>query len=638
MINALLIQLPVPQLNFGHKTGNIPFAAACLYQAGKEVHGTEISIFPQVSASYMGDAAIIDTIISIRPDIIGFTAYVWNIKRILHLVKEIKNSYSPKVVIGGPEVTNDNPLLSDNDLIDFCVFGEGEKLFAQLLTEPELWHKKSGNADAGLLFSTSVSPYLSGVLKPGIENSMLLETMRGCPYACSYCYYGKARRKPLFKGDNLVLCGFEWAITNNVKEVYFLDPSFNARPDLPVLLRKIADVNRDHNLTLISEIRGDSVDDALADLLAAAGFKWFEIGLQSTNTNALTLMNRKTDPARFLKGIQALKKHGITTEIDLILGLPGDDPVGFKDTIGFILDNNLNDDIQLYPLSILPGTEFRRDAERLGLTYDKHPPYTVIETNTFSEVEMLDAFIYAENALEVSFYPMPDLDLSFRAENDRSIDSMQDIRVRLDGQCLNYKVWLHRDRTMEELKKLARMVTHPYQLLVPPSVENHDFVLRALSLFTKSNPHTPAEIVFFDPSQIPNVHQLLNASQIDRPHYLDGHLRPLYQKPGNRAILFTVVSASTDSRFFGPMQRHAYWWRHKSMPDNNNINDLEKAGFTGILIDTGVAVNHIHAWQDKMVDHAGDFIHITFSMLDLNKRWLTKTMADDYCPDILPIN
>jgi radical SAM superfamily enzyme YgiQ (UPF0313 family) len=638
MIKALLIQLPVPQLNFGHRTGNIPFAAACLHQAGTKIPETEIGTFPQISASYMGDAALIDTIISMRPDIIGFTSYVWNIKRILHLVKEIKRSYSPKVVLGGPEVTEDNPLLEHNDLIDFCVYGEGEKIFAQLLTEPALWLNKKGKADAGQLFGTSNSPYLSGILNPGVENSMLLETMRGCPYACSYCYYGKSRRKPLFKDDNLVICGFEWALTNNVKEVYFLDPSFNARPDLPALLKKITAINRDHNLTLISEIRADAVDASLADLLAAAGFKWFEIGLQSTNRNALTIMNRKTDPKRFLEGINALKKRGITTEIDLILGLPGDDLTGFKNTIGFILDNNLNDDVQLYPLSILPGTEFRRNAERLGITCDNNPPYTVIKTETFTEYEMQEAFIYAEDALEVSFYPMPDLDLSFRGENDRPIDSMPDIRVQLDEQYLNYKVWLHRNRTMEELERLARRVTHPYQLMVPSSMNDNEFILKVFSLFTKINPHTPAELIFFDPYQMPDVHKLLNASQIERPHYLDGHLRPLYHRPGNRAIVFTVVSSAADSRFFGAMQRYVYWWKNPFLPDENMINDLEEHGLKGILVDSCISADDIHAWQDKIAEKAGDFIHITFSRLDLNRRWLIKTMPDDYCPDILPIN
>ncbi|MBN1904274.1 MAG: radical SAM protein [Deltaproteobacteria bacterium] len=637
MIKALLIQLPVPQLNFGRRTGNIPFAAACLQQAADHIPGTEIIVYPQISASYMGDTALIDSILAIRADIIGFTSYVWNIKRILHLVKEIKKSYSPKVVLGGPEVTADNAMLVNNSLIDFCVYGEGERIFAQLLTEPEVWLKKRGQADAGKIFSSSRSPYLSGILNPSIENSMLLETMRGCTYACSYCYYGKARKRALFKADTLVTEGFEWAVSNDVKEVYFLDPSFNARPDLPSLLKRLAKINKEHNMTLISEIRGDSVDDGLAALLADAGFKWFEIGLQSTNTNALRLMNRKTDLNRFIKGIEALKNRGITTEIDLILGLPGDDMEGFKNTLKFIIDNNLGDDIQLFPLSILPGTGFRRDAERLGITYDKIPPYTVLSTNTFTEDEMLDAFIEAEKRLEVSFYPMPDIDLSFRGEEALPIERMADVKVRIDDAYLYCKVWLHRNRTMDELKRAARGVTHPYQLMVPPSVDDHDYVLRALSLFTEMNPHTPCELVFFDPPYMTEVPRLLEASHIDRPHYLDGHLRPLYYKGGNRAILFTVVSSGADSGLSGEMQRHVYWWQAISLPDKEIINRLESQGFDGILIDSGIERHHIQSFQDKMADEAGDLIHITFSRLDLNRRWLIKTMPGDYCPDILPI-
>ena len=61
MIKALLIQLPVPQLNFGHRTGNIPFAAACLKEAAGHIPGTETLLFPQLSASYMGDAALAES-------------------------------------------------------------------------------------------------------------------------------------------------------------------------------------------------------------------------------------------------------------------------------------------------------------------------------------------------------------------------------------------------------------------------------------------------------------------------------------------------------------------------------------------------------------------------------------------------
>jgi len=45
----------------------------------------------------------------------------------------------------------------------------------------------------------------------------------------------------------------------------------------------MARMNAGGRTRMFSEIRAEAVDDELADLLAAAGFTWFEIGLQSTN-------------------------------------------------------------------------------------------------------------------------------------------------------------------------------------------------------------------------------------------------------------------------------------------------------------------------------------------------------------------
>ena len=534
-------------------------------------------------------------------------------------------------------MTDDNPLLADNPLIDFCIRGEGESLFAGLLREPQLWSLKSGSSNSGDWFSKSPSPYLMSPLTPEIENFMLLETMRGCPYACAYCYYGKSRRKPLFKDDRRVIEGLEWAISRDVKEVYFLDPSLDSRPGLKNLLRQIASLNKDRRLSLISEIRADRVDDELADLLAGAGFTWFEIGLQSTNPEALALMHRKADLDLFEKGIHALKKRGITTEIDLIAGLPGDDWEGFEKTVQFVLDLDINDDVQIFPLSVLPGTEFRRAAKELGLIYLMYPPYTVRQTPYFSEDEIVDALLYAGKKLGMSLYPMPDLDLAWRAEDDNRMEDMKDIQVFLDGERLYCKVWLHRDRSLDDLKSISRRVTQPYQLLIPPTSNDPEFIMRALAMFTAANPHTPLELIFFDPPRMPEVVRLLNASYIARPHYLDGEQRPLFDQAGNRAIMFTVISSGARDRFYGSMQRHVYWWQNPDMPPEDIINHLEEQGFDGILIDTLLPVPHIKEWQDQMADHAGDFIHISFARLDLNKRWLRKTMVDAYNYSILPL-
>jgi hypothetical protein len=133
--------------------------------------------------------------------------------------------------------------------------------------------------------------------------------------------------------------------------------------------------------------------------------------------------------------------------------------------------------------------------------------------------------------------------------------------------------------------------------MVPPSVDDHGYVLKALSMFTEMNPHTPCEVIFFNPPHMPDVRQMLEASHIERPHYLDGHLRPLYYRGGNRSILFTVASSEKGTIFSGPMQRYVYWWQSMSLPDKKAINRLESEGFDGILIDSAIDRDHIQTFR-----------------------------------------
>jgi hypothetical protein len=634
MPHALLIQLPVPQINFGHQTGNIPFAAACLKQAAAGIGGSTVDILPQVFSTYAGDAAILDHITATRPDIIGFTVYLWNVERTLHLARQIKRRYRPRIVLGGPEVTSDNPLIED-DAIDFYTYGEGEQVFAELLQESGAWNRRYGHGRYAGPFETAPNPYLTIPLAPGLENIMLLETMRGCPHRCAYCFYNKSLDRPAFKKDSFVLDALAWARSRGVREIYFLDPALNNRPGLKPLLKQIAVFNSDHKLSLFSEIRAESIDDELADLLADAGFKWFEIGLQSTNPAALEKMHRPTNFDKFISGTQRLMKRNIVAAVDIIVGLPGDNLSGFDITTQFVVNHDLHHDIQVFPLSLIPGTEFRNRHESLGLIYEQKPPYTVISTPTFPREEILAAFDLAEDRFDTAIYPLPDLDTAWQTTQKTDVGTAEDIEILLSGNSLIYKVILRKNRPPEDLDKAARRLCHPYQLIIPPG-KPLAAVADAVSIFTGINPHTPLELVFFSPEGLPDVDRLLNSAKILRPHYLDNDMRLLYRNPGNRAMLFTVVSESMEGTFSGPMHRHIFWWKRKDPPDKKSIDQLEENGFDGILVDCPTAKDKLCRWQDDMAPLAGDIIYIGFAWTHLHKRWLGKTSGEDYCLQVLP--
>ena len=635
MPSVLLVQLPVPQLNFGHQTGNIPFAAACLVQAAGPVKADAIEILPQTISTYAGDAALLDIILSRRPDFIGFTAYMWNIQRTLALCANIKEHYAPTVILGGPEITPDSPWLMD-ETIDFFVQGEGEEFFTRLLHEPHLMFHPNENCESAHRFPLESSPYLGTALDPGLENIMLLETMRGCPHGCAFCFYNKSRKGMTFKEDSRVLEGMAWAREKEIREIYLLDPSLNSRPGLKDLLKKIAVINKDHKLALISEMRAEAIDEELADLLSAAGFTRLEVGLQSTNPAALKLMRRKTDLHAFAKGARRLMEKKITPVVDLIVGLPGDDLGGFERTIRFVADQQLHRDIQVFPLSILPGTEFRRRRKALGLIFEETPPYTVISTPTFSEQDIPAAFNMAEDCFHRALYAMPDLDPAYRTGALPSdIKVAKDIWIRAGEAKLTYKVFLHRDRTDADLAKTARKVTHPYQLMVPPGADPEQ-INKTVTLFTACNPYTPLELVFFEPGRLPDTAGLLSAARLARPHYLDNDLRLLYPEPGNRAIWFTLVSEKVNAAFSGPAKRHVFWWKKSHLPEEFQMENLEENGFDGILIDTPASPEQIANWQDEIAHRAEDLMPIAFSETGLHKRWLQKTRPEHYCFSVLP--
>jgi radical SAM superfamily enzyme YgiQ (UPF0313 family) len=632
MTRVLLLQLPIPRQNFGRKTGNIPLGAACLKQAAQGLSGVDVEILPESLVSYLGDAALLALIRESGPELIGFSVFSWNIERSLYLAEKLKAAGRPRIVFGGPEVTPDNPLVRSPH-IDFLVYGEGERVFRRLLSEPGFWQQGRAAEGAADIFRSARSPYLDGLLEPTLARLMLLETQRGCPYRCGFCFYNKSRRGLAFAEPANLLRAVAWAVERSIGEVYLLDPSLNSRPDLVELLVGIARLNPHHTVSFFSEIRAEAIDERLADLLAAAGFSWFEIGLQSINPRALKIMNRPTRLDRFLQGAARLKQRRITPSIDLIIGLPGDDLGGFMCSVDFVADHGLQDDVQIFPLSVLPGTSFRRRRRELGLRFEPHPPYTVISTPGFAPEDFLLAYDYAETRLDTVFFPLPDLEVSWRRGAGRDFQKATDLRVRLGERSCTAKLILNRVRPLEEIRRLACRLTQPYQVLVGPQVRDPGYIATVLGLTTAENPFTPFEVVFFEPPDIPQIAGLSKALNLRRPHFLDGDLRFLFPQPGNRAVLFTLVSADRRPRFRQQMQRQIFWWRGARLPSLKDLSDL--SDLDGVLIDSAVPARAVRAWQDEHGPAAAEEHTIGFAEVELQTRWLLRTSPDDYVAGVM---
>ena len=78
---------------------------------------------------------ILQDIYKRKPDIIGFSCYIWNMDYVEKLVRDVKKVLPEvKIWLGGPEVSHDAPAMLEK-LPEICgiMVGEGEETFASLM-------------------------------------------------------------------------------------------------------------------------------------------------------------------------------------------------------------------------------------------------------------------------------------------------------------------------------------------------------------------------------------------------------------------------------------------------------------------------------------------------------------------------
>jgi hypothetical protein len=134
------------------------------------------------------------------------------------------------------------------------------------------------------------------------------------------------------------------------------------------------------------EVRGELITRAQARGFARLGAS-LQIGLQTADPKTAALIGRGFDRQTFCSRINILNQEGVIFGLDLIYGLPGDSPGGYRKSLDFALSlypNNLD----LFRLSLLPGTALAEKADDYNLTAEDSPPYGVISTPDFSAPEM----------------------------------------------------------------------------------------------------------------------------------------------------------------------------------------------------------------------------------------------------------
>ncbi|GBF40913.1 Fe-S oxidoreductase [Leptospira ellinghausenii] len=490
MAKIQFLQLPVPPPSYFAATGNVPLAAAslasCLESKEDPIQGIVPSVISPEDTDFLGDKDLIDRICKEGPDFLGLSLYLWNTERSLYIAKEVKKRNPEiQILIGGPEVNEDNPFVLGEDGYDIAVSGEAEHNFRSLMkallnketlenVENVAYRKRDGflspfgvPSPANFPLTDFPSPYTTGHLLVNPKRSTYLETVRGCKSQCTYCFYPKSSQNLRTLDIKETIQLISNLKEKGARELVFLDPTFNHRPGFDSFLDAIAEVNSDGQMTMFAELRSEGVTSKLATKLRKAGFNRIELGLQSVNEETLKRVKRYGSPHKVAEVAKMLAGEGIDLLLDLIIGLPGDTPDDVERGIHFFLEHGLGEWVQAFPLSVLPGTSMRKDATREGLVFMPTPPYRIIQTPTFSPEALRDSVYFAEDLLErrLDEFPRPFLCDVAPNKNDRfdwypkgikqsELDFLETIKRGTRHQ----SVWFHTDSLSKDRMEIMSVI------------------------------------------------------------------------------------------------------------------------------------------------------------------------------------
>jgi anaerobic magnesium-protoporphyrin IX monomethyl ester cyclase len=341
-----------------------------------------------------------------KPDIIGFSCYIWNIEETIKVIQVLRKILpDAKIILGGPEVTYDVPYWLDRlkGDVDFIALGEGEETFKQLLEEihgEKDWSRVHGIAYLDNNEKPVIKPQQNKIdlrdvpspfrfeedLPQLSKRVTYIETSRGCPFRCQFCLSSIEVGVRYFDREK-VKDDIRFLMKNGAKTIKFVDRTFNISRSYAMEMFQFLIDEHLPGTVFQFEITADIMRPEVIEFLnreAPAGLFRFEIGVQSTNDETNDLVMRKQNYKKLTRTVTMVKDGGkIDQHLDLIAGLPEEDYLSFRKTFNDVFEMR-PEELQLGFLKMLRGTGLRIRANDHQYTYMDHSPYEILGNNVLS--------------------------------------------------------------------------------------------------------------------------------------------------------------------------------------------------------------------------------------------------------------
>jgi len=345
-----------------------------------------------------------------KPLLVGTTAMLGPQVEFARAVGEETKKYSPEipVVWGGPHPSVLPEQTIGDETVDIVVQGDGEETFLRLARA--LKKKRSLERIPGLYFKknnrliyTGQAPLVDLNKMPDIPYQLVdvhqylprrgevlaldMETSRGCPYKCRFCYnpfFNRGRWRAL--KANLVLERIKKVVDKyQIKGIWFIDDEFFI--DLKRARRIIEGLIRMKLHWSIQGVTAKSVlamDENFLRLLEKSGCEQLNIGAESGSARILKMVNKGITPEEILAVNRKLRPFNIMPWFYFMIGFPRETKKDVERTINLVLrllkENPKAKISAIGCFTPYPGTPLFEEAEKQGFI----PPDDLLGRRTFA--------------------------------------------------------------------------------------------------------------------------------------------------------------------------------------------------------------------------------------------------------------
>ncbi len=339
---------------------------------------------------------ILAEVVASKADVLAISTYIWNrdiVEFLLTSLKQIKPSI--RIVLGGPEAGYNPTFWLEREYPpDFIIIGGGEAGWRYLAENDFQVEEKIINR-LNHSFTKIKLPYKKEDFPALVNKYIYYEASRGCPFRCSFCLSSRIDQKLEYKSIEVIKNEIKIILAHNPKIIKFVDRSFNVDSSISQAVWTYIN-SLDTQTKFHFEVHPSLFKSKDFQILEATPKDriQFEIGVQSTNPQTITEINRNHHFNDYKDKLQQLLQiKNIHSHLDLIIGLPYENRDSVLDSLNDLLLLE-PDVIQLGFLKVLPGTEMYDKKEEYQLIYDSQAPYQILQTKwlSFDDLSYLLAF------------------------------------------------------------------------------------------------------------------------------------------------------------------------------------------------------------------------------------------------------